>query len=393
MNNNRRIEITFLGDLMCQMQQIWAVKKAACGYDVVFEQVKDLWRNSDYVVANLETPVTGKGFRLAFEEMRFNAPIEFLAAIRHSGIDFVSTANNHILDRGRGGLDATLANIDRVGLDTTGTYREKEQSQQIFIKEISGVRFAFVACTYDTNSGRKSDMLERADLWKIDYLHAPSPFIGTLSFAIKRTLKGLIPYCIKAWLLKGRGERRWSAPQADSFAENDFYHPEHAYFLHNICAKIKRARTLADVVIVLPHIGGQYNANPGPWQLKITDALIDAGADLVVVNHAHTPLKIEERNSRLIVHALGNFCFTPRVGFYNDKCQADYSLVLQCGFDTETKKLHNWRYFIVKTQTRQDGVSVVGPIGSEDDHNSRIIIERVGTLPNVINKVRKNETY
>ena len=37
------VKLTFIGDLMCQLQQISAVRKAGCGYDVVFDGVKDLW--------------------------------------------------------------------------------------------------------------------------------------------------------------------------------------------------------------------------------------------------------------------------------------------------------------------------------------------------------------
>ena len=311
------VRITFIGDLMCQMQQIWAVRKVACGYDVVFRRVKHLWKDSDYVVGNLETPVTGPGFRLAHEELRFNAPIDFLHAIKRAGIGFVSTANNHILDRGAAGLNATLSQIAMTGLDTTGAYITRGESEQIFVKKIGGIRVAFVGCTYDTNAGRRADMLKESELWKIDYLHHPTRFLGTWRFAVKRTLKSLIPYRLRQRIKRWKdGDREvWSNPQLDCFPEEDFEKPATIAFLTAVCGKIRRAKSLADVVIAMPHIGGQYNTEPGPWQLRVTAALIEAGANVVIANHAHAPLKMEIRRGAFVAHGLGNFCFTPRVGY------------------------------------------------------------------------------
>lgn len=374
------ITITFLGDLMCQMQQIWAVKETGCGYGDIFESVKHIWADSDFVVANLETPVTGKGYRLAFEEMRFNAPVSFLSSVKEAGIDFVTTANNHILDRGARGLDSTLAQIANIGLETTGAYANRKESEEVFVKNIKGLKVALVACTYDTNSGRKADMLGESDLWKVDYVHHPTPFLGDWRFAIKRTIKGIVPYSFKEWLKKCNGVK-WAVPQPDSFPASDFTKDGNLHFLHKICDKIAKAKSKADIVVALPHIGGQYNSEPGAWQLRVTDALIGAGADLVVSNHAHTPLKIEVRKGTLVSHALGNFCFTPRVGFYNDKCQPDYSIVLHCCIDVAKKKLCGWKYEIVKTVTREDGVSVVVPITDIDGADVETIIKRVGYEP------------
>ena len=152
---------------------------------------------------------------------------------------------------------------------------------------------------------------------------------------------GLVPYTAKQWLKRKRHGRNYvnANPQPDCAAAETFSSPEHKAFLVRVLEKIKSARKMADVVVVLPHIGGQYNSEPGEWQLLVTDALIDAGADLVIANHAHTPLRAEHRGGAFVAHALGNFCFTPQVGFYNDSCQADYSIVLNCFFDRGTKKL------------------------------------------------------
>ena len=140
--------------------------------------------------------------------------------------------------------------------------------------------------------------------------------------------------------------------------------------------KIKSAKKIADVVVALPHMGGQYNSEPGKWQLLVTDALIEAGADLVVSNHAHTPLLAEYRGGTFVAHALGNFCFTPQVGFYNDSCQADYSIVLNCFFDRETKKLAGKSFSVVKTETLENGVSVVRPVSDNEREDVNTVCQR-----------------
>ena len=51
------VKLTFLGDLMCQPQQIRAVKWSGRTFDAVFSDVKHLWARSDFVLGNLQTLV------------------------------------------------------------------------------------------------------------------------------------------------------------------------------------------------------------------------------------------------------------------------------------------------------------------------------------------------
>ena len=55
------IKISILGDIMCEPLLLKAAKKGG-SYDFsgVFENVKELLSESDYVIGNLETPLAGK---------------------------------------------------------------------------------------------------------------------------------------------------------------------------------------------------------------------------------------------------------------------------------------------------------------------------------------------
>ena len=65
----------------------------------------------------------------------------------------------------------------------------------------------------------------------------------------------------------------------------------------------------AKVVIVFPHWGAEYDPTPFKGQQALARAAIDAGADMVIGNHAHWAGAMEVYDGRPIWYALGNFVF------------------------------------------------------------------------------------
>ena len=73
---------------------------------------------------------------------------------------------------------------------------------------------------------------------------------------------------------------------------------------------VKAARAAgANVVIVFPHWGTEYDATPFTGQQALARAAVDAGADLVIGNHAHWAGAMEVYRGKPIWYALGNFVF------------------------------------------------------------------------------------
>ena len=73
---------------------------------------------------------------------------------------------------------------------------------------------------------------------------------------------------------------------------------------------MKAARAAgADLVIVFPHWGVEYRAKPPAAQQKLARMIIDAGADMIIGNHAHWAAAMEVHAGRPIWYALGNFVF------------------------------------------------------------------------------------
>ncbi len=79
-------------------------------------------------------------------------------------------------------------------------------------------------------------------------------------------------------------------------------------------ARIRAAREMADLVIVLIHGGNEFLPVPSPRMVDTYRAFADAGASAVVAGHTHGPQGMEIWNGTPIVYSLGNFLFGSRPG-------------------------------------------------------------------------------
>lgn len=96
------MKLTFTGDILIYESQDKSCRLSDGKYDYksIFEQVKPLLDSSDYVVGSFETTTAGKNVRYTHEPTSFNTPDGILSALKWSGFDLLTTANNHCLDRG-----------------------------------------------------------------------------------------------------------------------------------------------------------------------------------------------------------------------------------------------------------------------------------------------------
>ena len=87
---------------------------------------------------NIETTFAGEDRKYSGYPT-FNTPASLAQDLVDLGVDVVSTANNHSLDKGYTGLVSTLDELDAVKLAHTGTYRSAEEQNIITTKEINGI--------------------------------------------------------------------------------------------------------------------------------------------------------------------------------------------------------------------------------------------------------------
>ncbi|MCQ4935399.1 MULTISPECIES: CapA family protein [Anaerotignum] len=80
-------------------------------------------------------------------------------------------------------------------------------------------------------------------------------------------------------------------------------------------ADIKKARERADVVVVMPHMGNEYETFPKEVFQKWADLMFLSGADVILASHPHVLQRMEYRkvdhgdgeHDGFIIYSLGNF--------------------------------------------------------------------------------------
>lgn len=390
------VKITFLGDLMCKREQLRIVANSTRTFHDIFSSVNGLFENSNFVVGNLETPLAGEQLGYTTLPGFFNTPSAFAEAIKASGIDLVTTANNHCLDRGVEGLRNTIRALDKIGLKHTGTYLSEEDSRDVCVVDIGGIRFSFINFTYGTNSEfGHSPLLKKEELWMVDLSKrqdAPpeKPSVEHKRFSrSKRELLRILPKRLLNILLvlkNGDLPRSVATPkyEIDNVKSEAIADPVNEDFLSRQVAKVKRASEVSDVVVVLPHIGGQYNPSPGVYAKYVAEKMVLAGADIVVANHSHNPLECTVRNGVPIIYSLGNFCSTPNVDWFVPGSLGEYSVVLNVYWGQKTMKIERMTYSIVKNVVDGVGFSMTEPINKIWERSTAKECERLLVEANAV---------
>lgn len=217
-------------------------------FDPIFSNVKDLMEKPDILTANEESLVAGTELGLSSYPC-FNSPHEVADALVHAGVDIVSTANNHALDKGERGIQAELQYLDSIGLPHVGTSLNEQDREKLRIIDKNGIKLAFLSYTFGTNG-------------------IPVP-------------KG------KEYLV--------------NIINRDI-----------MKAEIQRAKKEADVVIMSIHWGIEYQRVPNAEQKDLAQFLANQGVDIIFGSHPHVlqPMQwITAADGRkvFVVYSLGNF--------------------------------------------------------------------------------------
>lgn len=311
--------LTFTGDVLCYRSQIRGchVKNDQYDFSSVFKGVQTIFDKSDYVIGSLETAVAGKKAKYTTADTSFNAPDDLLHALKSVGFDLLTTANNHCFDRGVDGLLRTMNQIKKVGLDYTGT-RFSPVEKPFLVKDFDGTKVAFVAFTYGTNSASNGCIIPEGKQYLVNLtrkqdLPIHRPFYKRLalsiipSFLLPKHKPTIVEDCV--------------SPKEIEFFSNKTYEKQ-------LIEIIQDAKQESDIVVVCLHTGGQFNSSIGSYSKHLYELIAQAGANLIVGNHAHTILPAYMEGECIVFPALGNFTFTPKEGYYVENTYADYSVLL-----------------------------------------------------------------
>lgn len=261
--------LAWLGDIVCHEginEEAW--DGAQYDYLPVLSGSANFVAEADYAFCCLETTFPDTTEYTGFPQ--FASPKELAASLKALGFDLINTASNHAVDSYKAGIDATIDVLDAAGLEHVGTYRTKEEREEnrgVVLKEINGIRVAFLAYTYGTNAIPVTGFEYAVNLVFKDYLTA--------------------------------------------FREPDYSLLE---------ADLEYARSLdPDFVAVLIHWGNEYYTEPFPWQVELADWLFARGADLILGGHVHVPAPMEVRRvtgpdgrekTGYLCYSLGNYVST-----------------------------------------------------------------------------------
>ena len=151
------INIVSTGDILCEtgiLEDAYNNETGEYEFGQMFTNVKQYIQDADITLASVETNfVEGEEYS---GKTRYNAPLSLLDTIKDLGIDIINTANNHSLDYGFKGIESTINKIQEAGLESVGTYKTEEDSTQILIKDVKGIKIAFLAYTYGITSNPKN---------------------------------------------------------------------------------------------------------------------------------------------------------------------------------------------------------------------------------------------
>jgi len=242
--------------------------------------VKEI-QSSDFVIANLETPLSTRGSPVPkFRNLRSDP--EVIQDVTALGVHAVTLANNHMMDYGPEALGDTLATCDGAGLSRCGAGLDLEEAFRPLSFDVRGCRVGLlnlastVPMGFDAGAGKPGLAPLRVDFaLEID-----------ANFMVENP--GAMPMV-----------RSWVKPEE----------------LEALGGRIRRLKAEADVAIVSIHWGvPDFWMSPAQgllaqYQTPLAHAMIEAGADVVYGHHSHTLHPIELYRGKPIFYSPGNFFF------------------------------------------------------------------------------------
>lgn len=256
--DSKTVRIMANGDLLYHDGLYMSAQKADGSYDFSenFTYVKDWLHQGDLVLGDFEGTIRSD-YPLGGYPL-FNAPEAVVPAIKDAGYQVVDLAHNHILDSGLEGVFTTAKAFEDHGISPVGVYTHKNRDKApILIKEVKGIKIAILAYSYGFN-GLESNLSQK----EIDH-------------------------------------------HLSTFDEE------------KMKAEIEKAEKEADITVVMPQTGIEYQLEPNEEQVELYHKMVDWGADIIFGGHPHVvqPSEILEKDGqkKLIIYSMGNFISNQRI--------------------------------------------------------------------------------
>ncbi|MHA6483644.1 CapA family protein [Paenibacillus sp. strain BS8-2] len=241
------VTMSFVGDML-PGEYLTPLMKLN-GYDYPYRNALLYLSEPDITAGNLELPVTTGGTPIVGTPYVYKGHPDALPAIKDTGFDVLSLANNHAMDQGLEGMLDTIRHLKETGIGYMGTGNNDKEAYEPYYIEAKGIKVAFVG------------------------------------------LSRVIPYT------ELKADRN-----TPGIAET--------YDTGRAAVAIAAAKEKADLVVVMVHWGADPIDEPLDYQKADARAYIDAGADLVIGAHPHVLQGFEKYKDKWIAYSLGNFIFS-----------------------------------------------------------------------------------
>ncbi len=244
-----RVSLSAIGDVLIhELVYEDAKTSTAYNFDSMFDPIQTFLETADVTIANSESIIGGSDIGVSTYPS-FNSPFELGDAMKATGIDAVSMANNHTLDRGVKAIENAVTYWQDIGVVSSGAYLSAQQRADIPVLERNGITLSFLSYTYGTNG-------------------IPTP--ASQPYLVNRIDRELIREDLAA------------------------------------------ARKKSDVTVLSLHFGNEYETMPTQEQLDLARFAADSGADIILGHHPHVlqpPAWIDTADGRrsFVFYSLGNF--------------------------------------------------------------------------------------
>lgn len=174
-------DIIAVGDLLCLNAQLNAAKKGSSyDFNYVFNACREDFTAADLTIGNLETCLAGEKAGLTtpikkenildkegnpildvnskpktktIQLPKINAPLSFADSLKSAGFDYVVTANNHTLDSGNSGVEATISALRERDIAFNGTSDNGDRNVNVI--SINNIKLCILSYTMFLNSGNE----------------------------------------------------------------------------------------------------------------------------------------------------------------------------------------------------------------------------------------------
>ena len=231
---------------------------AVSGYDFTntFMDLVPVLAGADLTAVNFEGSLYGN----PYGSLNASAPPQLMTALRNAGVDLLQAANSYSVKNGLSGLRATQQGIRAAGMEPVGAYEDSAAAQKsggYYIREVQGIRIAFVAFTKGMDgAGLPAGSEGCVNLLYTDY--------------------------------------------------NSTYQKVDTAGIKAVLENVRKAKP--DITIALLHWGSEFNNQVSATQEKIRDLLLENGVSAIIGTHSHYVQQIDfdAEAGTLVAYSLGD---------------------------------------------------------------------------------------